>query len=501
VLTFLVTILLLWAPLPFGGATPWAAAGLQVLCFSALALTAVAGRPSDLRPVLLPAAALAAVALLGFLQALPWPVPLVALLSPAHAELQRQAASVPGLGALGTTAAAHFTLEPSASRAAALSWAAAAAALLAGAAAGQRRKTRRWLAAAVLLGGIFQVIFGARNQFLRARTLWGVEIPTSPRLHGTFINPNHAALYLEIALAVAFAWGWWAARRAAGEVQLERKLLFLAGPVLTWLMLFIGLALTASRAGLLGAVAAVIAQGLLAAGARRRWRGSLLGLGAAAVGVIAVVATVGLRAGGVGRMLETRAGDASWGARFTEYGAVLDLWRRFPLTGLGLGAFRDAFPLVQPAGLQGTWWHAHSDALELLATAGLPGLLLLAVGWAALAWRLVTVLRGRGRSEDRAATLAALGILIAVTVHELLDFGLTMPANALTLAVLAGSAAVAETAHARAASAQARLARDHPPAADARELQKVKPRPEGDVEAERRRRSRRKRSKKRSVKP
>jgi hypothetical protein len=63
------------------------------------------------------------------------------------------------------------------------------------------------------------------------------------------------------------------------------------------------------------------------------------------------------------------------------------------------------------------------------------------LGVAALVVRLLRVLRKGRRREDQAAALAALGALAAVGLHELADFGLTMPANALTLAVLCGAAA------------------------------------------------------------
>jgi O-antigen ligase len=493
-LTGLLAALLLWAPLPFGGVTPWAVASLEVLCFAALALAAASARLASLRPVAVPAAALAAVALFAGAQSLPWPPALVAALSPAHAELFARTASVPGVAAGGT----YLSLAPDASRAAAFLWGAAAAALLAGAVAGRRRENRRWLAAAVLLGGLFQVFFGAQEQYLRSRLLWGVEIPVSPRLHGTFVNPNHLALYFEMALAVAFAWGWWAARRTRTE-PLERRLLLLAGPVFCWLTLFLGLAFTGSRGGLLGAVLGVAAQGLLVAVVRRRWRSALLGLGAAAAGLI-VVAAVSLHEG-LGRVIDTRTGDVSLGARLTEYAAILRLWRRFPILGAGLGAFGDAFPLVQPASLQGTWWHAHSDVLELLSTAGAAGILLAAAGASALAWRLVAILRGHGRSEDRAAALALLGICAALAVHEMLDFGLTMPANALTLAILAGAAASVEIVRGRAGSAEPDRAGKHPAAADALEAEKVETGPERGVQPEHRARPRRKRSKKRPVHP
>lgn len=444
-----LAVFLLAAPLPFGGVTPWAEALLRGAAFLALTLAALAlDHPGALKPALVPAGALAAVALFGLLQAAPLPAGLVAALSPDHASLERQAAELTEGASLGETPEgrpsppSRLTLAATATRSAALGWAAAAAAFLAAAVVGRRRERRRWLAFAVLAGGLFQVFFGARDWFARSSTLWGVELhATAVRLRGTFVNPNHLALYLEMALPIAFAWGWWSVRRAADQPQIERRLLLVGPPALLWLTLFAGLSFTGSRAGLLAAMAAVTAQGVLVARVRKRWWVAPLGALAALAGLL-VVASVGLREG-LGRLLSTSVFDVSWGARAREYAAVLDLWGRFPVTGSGLGTFRDAFPLTQPAGLGGAYWHPHSDLLEVLATAGLAGAALLAVGGVALVRRLATVLARGGRSEDRAAALAALGVLAGLALHALMDFGLTMPGNALTLAVLLGSVVTA----------------------------------------------------------
>ena len=164
-----------------------------------------------------------------------------------------------------------------------------------------------------------------------------------------------------------------------------------------------------------------------------------LGSVAAGVGVVAAIAP----REGLGRLLSTTATDVSLGARLEEYRAVLGLWARFPVTGVGLGAFRDAFPLVQTAVLEGTWWHPHDDFLEVLVTGGLVGAVLVAAGIWGLLRSLRRVLRDGWRSEDRAAGLAALGVLVSAGIHETLDFGLSMPGNAVTLAILLGAVTAA----------------------------------------------------------
>jgi O-antigen ligase len=488
--TGLLALLLLWAPLPFGSVTPPGAAGLEAGAFLALALALAlrgAPRPPDAKPapsapagakprpgrektapapglsalrlLALPLASLAAVALWGVIQSLPWPLPVLARVSPEHARLFRGAAALlaarsAAMPAGPAVAVLHpsLSLAASESLSAALGWAAAAAALAAAALLGRERWNRRLLGAALAAAAAFQVFFGARGWSSKGTVLWGVEVPGTPRLRGSFVNPDHLALYLGMALPAVFAWGWWAARRARKEPSVERRVLWAAPPVLLWLTLFAGLAFTGSRAGLVAGVAAVGVQGLLLAGADRRPDLALVGTGAAVAG-IGVVAAIGLQEG-LGRLLSSPV-EITWGVRRQAWAATWALFRRFPWTGAGLGAFREAFPLVQPAELVGTWRHAHNDPLELLATAGLVGTALAVPGLLALIRRLASVLRHGRRSEDRAAGLAALGALAVMAIHEPLDFGLTIPANAFTLAVLLGAAATARTDRASRESAAA----------------------------------------------
>ena len=87
------------------------------------------------------------------------------------------------------------------------------------------------------------------------------------------------------------------------------------------------------------------------------------------------------------------------------------------------------------------WTNAHNDVLELLVTTGVVGVALFLSGVVVLIAQLARVLKRGPRSEDRAAALAALGALVALACHSLLDFGLTIPANSVTLAIICGAAA------------------------------------------------------------
>ncbi len=436
--------LLLWAPLPFGSVTPWA---LLVVRLAAVAAVLPVVWDDRLReawtPVRVPVLALAGLALLGLAQAAAWPPALAALLSPRHAEFS---ASLPPEALPGAEVWTRLTLAPAATLSTALTFAALGALVVAAAAAGRSARSRGWLLAALTAATAVQLLYGLRAWLADSPAIWGRTTEWQGRLRGTFVNADHAALYFEIATAVFFAWSWWALRRAAAEPRLERRLLLASPPAILWAAAFGGVVMTGSRAGLLAALVGVTAQALLLAiGARHRarWWGVAVLPALVAVG-LALLAT-GQR--GFARLLGTSFHEVVAGPRLRVWGLAAELWRRFPGTGTGLGTWDNAMPLVQPADMLGVrWGRAHNDYLELLATGGLLGAALMAVALTAVVRRLLLVER-RGRSmSERAAALAALGALAAAGVHELFDFGLSIPANLVSCAVLVSAASAAPTA-------------------------------------------------------
>ncbi len=421
--------LVLWAPAPFGSVYGWAHTVLRVMACAIVAVALVA-RTRWPREAGLAALALAAVALLGLAQSVSWPAPVARFLAPRLAT-QWQKAQSPG-----TTAGwVPLSLSPQETRSFALTWAAVAACGLAAAVAGRQRTGRRILGGALIVSGLFQVFYGTQS-WMGSGRIWGREVANSAeRLRGTFINADHFAMYLELVLPVVFAAGWWAFRRVKKE-PLERKVLIAGPAVLAWLTLFVGLAFSGSRAGLVAGLFAASMQGLLIASTVKQWRPGLSGVLAIGMGGLAV-AFIGLQEG-LGRWLATSRFELTWNARLDVYARTIELWQRFPLLGTGLATFREAFPTVQQAASPGAWWHAHNDYLEVLATTGIVGAILvgLAVFWVVKG--LLRTLRDGHHTEDRCAAVAALGALAAVAIHSCFDFGLTMPANAATLAILCG---------------------------------------------------------------
>ncbi len=440
-LTGWLAALLLWAPLPFGSVTPWALSIVRLAALAA-ALLVVWREPlwESWPSVRVPVLALVALAALGLLQAAPWPSGLASRLSPGHAQL---AASLPREGLPGVEVATRLTLAPAATLSTALSFLALAALMAAAAAAGRSARSRVWLLGAFVASLLFQLLYGLRGWLAGSYAIWGREVGgQAGRLRGTFVVADHAALFFEMGMVVCFAWGCWALRRAGAGERLERRLLLALPPLALWAGAFGGVLLTGSRAGLLAAVVGATAQALLLVWrSRRRWL--------VPVAVLPALAAVGLgllTAGerGFGRLAATSAHEVLAGPRARVWGLALEIWRRFPGTGSGLGTWDDAMPLVQPADLVGVRFsRAHNDYLELLATAGLAGALLMALAIASLLRRLLRVERHGRSGAERAAALAALGALAAAGVHELFDFGLSIPANAVACVVLVAAAAAA----------------------------------------------------------
>ncbi|MEM1205314.1 MAG: O-antigen ligase family protein [Acidobacteriota bacterium] len=437
--TALMVAAVVLGPVPFGAVQPTPRALLQAIAFVALAIVLMDRnrQPGDIADVRWPVAALGAIGLWGFLQSLPWPEAVIRGLAPRLATAWNEAAALLAEAA----PPASVSVAPAVSRQYARHWRAAAAALAAACSQGKERASRRVVFLGLLVAAVGQILYGTQTLGTANAAILGVEVPGTPgRLRGTFVNPDHFVFFLVIVLTCVSAWLWWSVRKALNQTKssLDRRLVLPVIPLTLFVVLFAGIAWSGSRAGILVAVASVLVQGTLLSIHYRRWQ-----LGASTFGLVLLgfggIAFFGWRRG-LERWLETSAYEVATNARLDAWAATFDLWLHAPLTGFGLGTFRQSLPLVQPVTMDGVWHHAHSDVLELLATAGLIAAALAVAGLVALYRCLWRVLRRGRRSEDRAAGLAGLGALSAGLLHSLVDFPIAMPANAFALLIVCGLA-------------------------------------------------------------
>lgn len=441
-LSALLLALLVFAPLPFASVLPRDLAILQVLAFLAAAIAfGILGRLETVQPLRQVSLLLLLLAAWGLLQSLPWPAFLVGLLSP-----QAQTSAAAGSALLGNEPGWWVapSLVPAETRAVALHLVALAAAFVAAGAAGAERAARRVLLGGFLCSALLQVLLGAEGYLTHSGKIWGqVVAGDAGRLRGTFVNSDHFALYLGLAALLVTAWIWWSLRRTVREAAYEEAILYIGPPLLLFLVFFAAVAFSGSRAGMVALVLGLLAQGVLLAIHYRRWQ--IFGV---------VLVALGLGFGGVAlfdwqrgfvRFGETSAFDIAFNERLIAYRASAGMFGDYWALGSGLGTFDHAFPRVQPQSLEASWDHAHSDVLELILTGGLPAAALLALGLYLLGKRVYEVAQNGRRSEDRAGGVAASGVFVFLVAFSLVDFGMTVPANNFTVAILLGLAVSSST--------------------------------------------------------
>lgn len=435
----LLLALLVVAPLPYGGILPFGQLLIEVFAFVIAALTLLArARPPRLGPAWPAVAAVGFIALIGIVQLVPLPAGLLETISPMSSQIYHDSAAL--LRMLGSegTPLARISIAPFETRSAVL-LTLANLALFVSAATLVDDQRRRLLFA----GTIFAI--SAAQIFYAAIAQEGVA-----RVHGFFVNPNHFAGYLHIALALAFGLLWTEVlrnrERAIGvrepAVRLEKRAVPLIIRIVLWGVIAAGIGMTRSRAGI---AAALFTTLLLLAISPLHERFQLRRRRAFAATLLALlggIVFVGIALGNAPllRFLATDPRDIGPAGRAALWRASLQAWENFPVAGSGLGTFREAFRLVQPRAIAGLVEHAHSDFLEILVTGGLLGAFAAAF---ALVWTLAILFRAwlaQKHRDEAGLLLAAIGAVVALSLHGIGEFNLSLPAIPATLAAVVGAA-------------------------------------------------------------
>ena len=265
---------------------------------------------------------------------------------------------------------------------------------------------------------------------------------------GTYVNRNHYAGLLALALPLALAWAaaLWARAARRERARLEpgwppigavlgvATLLVAAGALLA------GVILSLSRMGLTAALTglATVAFGWL--WLRRRthrtsgwlWLLPIL----VVIGIVAFLSTDAM----VLRLGEALGGGIGGEGRLTLWRESWRLFRAYPLTGTGLGTYEHALYPFRAWMPMNAVEFAHNDYLQILDELGVIGFALAMTLAGRIVWRSIALWL---RPESRYSWLG-LGLLAAFAaagVHSTVEFNLYIPANALALAWLAGVAA------------------------------------------------------------
>jgi O-antigen ligase len=445
--------LLVWLPLPLGSNRPWAEALFEVGT-ALLSLLWIVG--FQRRYVTVGAAFRGAHAVLWLLaiwllyvmlQLIPLPVAARQLLSPESVSIYRLA---------GETGWAPLSLYPYATflfwlKSVAYAGLFALVLLLV-----NNMQRLVILGYALVFSGVFQSFYGGIMTLSALE--YGFFVKKTAYLGfatGTFVNRNHLAGYLEMALAVGIgllmatsyrkerADSWRQRLRNLVNLVFSQKLplrLMLATMV-------IGLVLTRSRMGNTAFFASMLVTGLIALAVFRSQAGSLRAMfrrsnTRSAVILIASLVVIDLFIVGTWFGVEKvaqRISESSVGHdsdRVEVSMNTLDLLKDYPLTGAGGGSFHLVYPRYRGGDIVAYYDHAHQDYLEIMADVGVIGIVLLGLivlsslraALKALYYRRDGLMRGMAFSS-------AMGV-IALLIHSTVDFNLQIPANAATFMVV-----------------------------------------------------------------
>jgi len=298
------------------------------------------------------------------------------------------------------------------------------------------RRTALQLLGVVALFATFEALIGLLQLGFAGALTFGYA--GHIRATGTFVNKNHFATMLAMALPLLLM-------RATGQFTFfvphtESGPMGRAWWGVAAAIVAVALIASASRAGIL---AAALSSGLCAHLIWRRKRH--LSRTALILGGVVLTVAAGLAwITGARRLFSTLSGSGlsdGFGSRALMNVHTWDGIGAFFPVGSGIGSYSVVFPRFQTTALTGFVEYAHNDYLQLLFEAGLAGALviLLLVGSAALTVKLA---RGLGDPAARLGPGVAcmLGAL-AFAIHAWFDFPAHIPAIAIMATMLFGLAA------------------------------------------------------------
>jgi O-antigen ligase len=305
----------------------------------------------------------------------------------------------------------------------------------------------RGLLTLILVVGFLEALYGLLLYFGGDELgLWNPG-HAQATVSGTYVNQNHFAGLLEIAIPVGLGLllSLWPRREERPEKNsfLRSLLGFLLSQramiLFCVLIMTAALIMTASRGGI-GAVAAGVIVAVSIAVWKKGVRARELTVGVVAV-ALAATAIFWFGSGKFPEKLQTAGFASDRGAlREISYSMIGDN----PLFGTGLGTYRWVFPNYKDERFGSYFYeHTHNDFLETFSEQGVIGFSLLAVG---LLLIFVPIVRAYGKRSDpliRGALFAAIAGCVSLMIHGLVDFNFQIPANAIYFFALLGIGSVA----------------------------------------------------------
>jgi O-antigen ligase len=284
----------------------------------------------------------------------------------------------------------------------------------------------RRLAVIITVFGFAYSFFAILQSVLSPLKIYGIYEALSP--FGSFVNRHNYAAYMEMALAVPLGLIF------TGAISKDKRLLYITAVAL----MGVSLLLSGSRGGLIAFLAEVIFLVLLTTGTKSR-SNLALKIGLAVLLFVAIVGGAIFVGGDTSltRVAETAATSDVTTGRSNIWHVTVEVIKANLPFGAGLGAFGVAYtPHDSMSGLERVE-QAHNDYLQVLADAGLVGLL---IGGFFL-YRLFVSGRAAMSIHNtyrRGIAYGALAGIFAILVHSIFDFVLHTTAVSVMFLALTG---------------------------------------------------------------
>jgi len=427
-----------WGALAFGAAYPWAYWPLAVVCAAAGIIGMLGGREADGVSRYL-AFALGAVAVAMLLQMVPLPLSWLQSINPRALPVLADTDFRYGAG---LTRFHPLSIDPESTGSALALYTSFTLLLFGMTRALAVDHARRFVEAVTVVGVVLALIGIVQKPMYTGQLLgfWEPETPSTP--FGPFINRNHFAgwMLMALPLTLALLFGGLEQSLRAVKPEWRSRILWLSSPEANRLILLaaaalvmaLSLVMTMSRSGITAmAISLMLTGWIVARGLKGRSRRAV------AAYLVALAVTTFAWAGA--DVIVARFSDANWSEFNDRRGAWADavgVASAFRLTGTGLNTYETAARFYQRHDLEQFYGESHNDYLELMAEGGL------LVGIPALVCLMLLVREVRRRmKEDPASTVwwvrrGAITGLIAIALQEAVDFSLQLPGNAVLFVIL-----------------------------------------------------------------
>ncbi len=438
-LLWTLTVLLLFTPLAFGTVEAWSIVVAELLVFfMGLIWTArmICNGRIQFERTPFTILILSFLALM-LLQMLPLPLNTIKLLSPAAYSVYNDAASALNLQVGWRT----ISLNPGATREEFLKLLTYAILFWILLNHLRERKQIERVVVTIISIGFFLAVFAIIQKYSsNGKIYWIRETAQGGEPFGPYVNRNHFAGYMEIAIPLTIGYILAQSPLRTNRLAIRERLLLWTSQhtsrsILLWFAaIFMGTALllTGSRGGLVS-FAGSMSFFVIMAVSKRSARSRVVRLAMTYCGLVLIAA---VWIGGNSAFLSLERLEKTLQEPFAEERAIL--WRDtlrmandYVRFGSGFNTFEEVFLAYKTSTAQMIFQYAHNDYLQLLAEGGIVAFGL--VVWFIVVWYRQVTVRWLKRHDPLAVYLALAGMtaVFAMLIHSLTDFNLHIPANAI----------------------------------------------------------------------